>query len=166
MAGKTQKKSTTNPRSDTTSTNSVPVAGPPWNYHERVDKAVGVVSSWYVKQTAVVRAKLDRHLDQLRPLAKTEWGRPRASPLANHIYVIRFSDQDRKQLRVFGHFHDAHAAFVMTFDGYEKDNVYYPRDYKTLASEHKACCDAAFVPSTQPFRDRCEICREPVSVKH
>ena len=135
-----------------------PACGPPWNYHELVENAVGVISTWHAKQPAALRAKMDRHLDQLRPLPKSQWSRPKASPLKNNTYVIRFTDVTRKQIRVFGHFYDVHASFVMTFEGFEKDNVYHPENYKALALSNKARCDASFISGTQRFNHRCQIC--------
>ncbi len=139
---------------------------PAWNYHERVADARGVMSAWKRQQPVALQAKFDRVLDQLRQMPKSQWHKPApASALGNHIYVIRFTDVTKKQIRLFGHFFDAHQAFVMTFDGYEKDNVYYPAHYQALGSAYKQRCDADFQSCTQQLDQRCQICIDarPVS---
>lgn len=57
-----------------------------------------------------------------------------ASPLGDGIYVIRFSDENRSQHRIFGFFDVARRAFVMALPGGERDGKYFPSDYakKTL----------------------------------
>ena len=133
----------------------------PWNYHERRDGQLGAISKWMQRAhlSPKTRARFDRALDQLRALPKTSWSKPNpASNIGDHIYVIRFSDVTNQQLRVFGHFHDGHGCFVMTFDGTEKDNVYYPANYQAVGKRHKATCDSDFQGATLEFEDRCPVC--------
>lgn len=132
-----------------------------WNYHERKEGSEGVISEW-IKTSHLSnksQAKMDRSLDQLKQLPKTSWSRPHASSLGNSIYVIRFKDVNGTQLRVFGHFFDDHKAFVMTFEGYEKDNVYYPSTYPKMAQRHKADCDKDFSNKTIKFGNYCALCK-------
>lgn len=132
-----------------------------WNYHERLDRTEGAISKWIRRDRVSARAQasLERVLDQLRALPKQEWHKPNpASIIGNHTYVIRFRDTGAVQLRIFGHFYDGHAAFVMTSNGTERDNVYLPENYIELASSHKADCDEDFSGNTIAFDQYCEIC--------
>lgn len=134
-----------------------------WNYHERRDGETGVVTTWIAGSHLSVKAqaRLERALDQLRQMPKTSWSKPApASNIGDHTYVIRFKDVTGKQLRVFGHFFDAHSAFVMTFTGYEKDDVYYPSNYQEVAQRHRTACDKEFHRATVQFRRYCEICQQ------
>lgn len=133
-----------------------------WNYHDRVEKSDPVITSWIKKthMTVKAQAKFERALDQLRRLPKTSWSKPNpASSLGHHTYVIRFTEVTGAQLRVFGHFYDAHSSFVMTFTGTEKDNVYYPTDYEKMAKRHKEQCDDDFPNTTRKFRHYCSLCK-------
>jgi hypothetical protein len=135
-----------------------------WNFHERVDerKKNGVISTWITKDhlSKASQAKFDRALDQLKTLPKAYWSKPNpASSIGNHTFVIRFSDVNRSQLRVFGHFFDNHECFVMTANGYEKDNVYYPTNYQDVAKAFKEQCDKDFSGSTAKFSHYCAICK-------
>lgn len=94
-------------------------------------------------------AKLERALEYLCVRPKSEWARPHASPLGNHIYVIRFSDENRAQLRVAGHFHGETRFFVMTQPAVEKDDKYDPENLTELANNHKNTCDTKFNDRTQ-----------------
>lgn len=130
-----------------------------WNYHERHDGKNAVISEWRNSVQKKVRVKMDRSLDQLRQMPKVEWHKPApASNIGDHIYVIRFTDQTGMQIRVFGHFHDPHEAFVMTFVGHEKDGKYVPSNYQELAQGHRARCSDQFQKRTQPYGDRCALC--------
>ncbi|HEY1395771.1 hypothetical protein [Roseateles sp.] len=130
-----------------------------WNYHERHDGKNAVISEWRNTVQKKVRVKMDRSLDQLRQMPKVEWHKPApASNIGDHIYVIRFTDQTGMQIRVFGHFHDPHKAFVMTFVGHEKDGKYVPANYQELAQGHRAHCSDQFQKRTQPYGDRCAFC--------
>jgi hypothetical protein len=133
-----------------------------WNFHELTGRGGGGVISSEARSLGVGgEARLDRAIDHLRQLERTNWNRPTASCLGNHIYVIRLKDQSLVQRRVFGHFHAPHEAFVMTLLGHEKDNVYYPHDYEPRAQQHKTDCDADFQGRTRAFRDYCVVCQPP-----
>jgi len=134
-----------------------------WNYHERRDRGVAVISHWIEKDKVSIKAcaSLERALDQLRPMPKTLWSKPApASNIGNHTYVIRFRDVGNVQLRIFGHFYDAHSTFVMTANGTEKDNVYYPTNYAEIAKRYKAACDKEFSSSTVAYLHYCEVCKQ------
>jgi hypothetical protein len=146
----------------------MPLAQVNWNYHERQDKqGQGVISSWEDTLSVKAQARLERALDQLKQLPKPSWSKPApASHIGDHTYVIRFKDVTSLPLRVFGHFYDLHEVFVMTFNGYEKDNVYYPPDYQALAQRHRATCDASFLGTTLQYKHHCSICiksTEPIT---
>lgn len=141
----------------------------PWvgkhSFHERIDREKAVITAWLDGGTVTKKAKgrLDYALDQLAQLPQQMWCKPQpASSLGNHTYVIRFKENGGGQLRIFGHFSAFHSAFVMTFDGFEKDNVYHPHDYEERAVSHKDKCEANASKSSVAFRDRCEPCRERV----
>lgn len=137
-----------------------------WNYHERLEREKTVVEEWLgSKQVSKkARANFERALDQLRQLPKTKWSKPApASNIGDHTYVIRFKDETSKQLRVFGHFFDDHKSFVMTFDGFEKDDVYHPNNYQEVAQRHRSACDQDFSRLTRYFRHYCEICERETS---
>lgn len=139
-----------------------------WNYHERHDGKKPVISDWKGRVQVALRAKLDRALDQLRQMPKSQWHKPApASHIGDHTYVIRFTDQTGMQIRLFGHFHDPHDAFVMTFVGHEKDGKYIPEGYEALAQVHRANCSENFQTATQPYGNRCELCsRDTGSMRH
>ena len=132
-----------------------------WNLHEQIARGEGVVSAWIVadRLTKKAQARLDRALDQLLQLPKQDWHKPNpASALGNHAYVIRFTDESRKQWRIFGHFHDPHYCFVMTGTGFEKDDEYEPENYLELAKSNKTKCDEDFQGYTKPYKNRCNTC--------
>lgn len=134
-----------------------------WNFHERRTKHVGAISDWIAKEkiSAKACARLERALDQLRSMPKTSWSKPApASNIGDHTYVIRFRDVSNVQLRVFGHFYDAHTSFVMTANGIEKDNVYQPENYTEIAKRHKSVCDEEFSKNTVAYANYCEICKQ------
>ena len=137
---------------------TAPVPVGPWNFHQRAHKTKGVISTTIKESnwSKKTRAHFDRAIDQLKHLPMRSWSKPQpASKIGDHTYVIRFKDSNSSQLRIFGHFHHDHHAFVMTFDGYEKDYVYYPENYQDLAKQHRKDCDAEFAVKTQAFEKLC-----------
>ena len=87
--------------------------------------------------------QLRRALEHLSAKPQASWERPHASPAGNHIYVIRFRDENRKQHRLFGH-HDLIAPeFVITLYGFEKDGKYEPSDYITISATRRSECLAS-----------------------
>lgn len=130
-----------------------------WNFHcslrERGDHAI---ESWRVRLTRKGRAKLDRALDHLKHQPKDEWSRPHASPLGDHIYVIRFKDENGTPWRLFGHFYDAHHSFVATLGGTERDGQYLPDDYGERCASAKLHCDGDFDARTHACLRGCRIC--------
>ena len=133
-----------------------------WNFHERLDRSSGVVTHWVKKEKLSVRAQasLERMIDQLKLMPRQQWIKPRASFIANHTYVIRFKDVGDVQLRIFGHFYEPHRVFVMTANGYEKNDTYYPENYKEIAVRHKAYCDEKFSSRTIAYGSHCALCTE------
>lgn len=86
-------------------------------------------------------ASLDRSIDQLSHQPPQNWSKPNpASSIGNHINVIRFHDENRKQHRIFGHFSDS-ASFVMTLSGFEKDRIYHPTNYEGKSGEYRDWCN-------------------------
>lgn len=132
-----------------------------WNFHERTDRNDGVVTAWIdgSNWSHKTRANFDRAIDQLRQQPERSWSTPNpASKIGNHTYVIRFKDVSSMQLRLFGHFFREHGSFVMTMQGYEKDDVYHPKNYESLAETHRIGCNKDFHDTTQPFEEYCAIC--------
>lgn len=135
-----------------------------WNYHERIEKDTSVITAWIAAShlTKKAQAKFERALDQLRQLPKTSWHKPTpASVIGDHTYVIRFTETTGAQVRVFGHFFDSHSAFVMTFNGGEKDDEYYPANYQSLAQHYRTECDKNIQIKTVAFRHYCTLCTPP-----
>ncbi len=58
------------------------------------------------------------------------WSRPKASPLGNNSYVIRFMDETGFNHRLFGFFDLSNHVFVICFAGYEQNDQYHPSDYE------------------------------------
>ena len=111
-------------------------AGPPWIYFCRLDaRGKDVIDEWYMTLQKKARARLSRALDELRNRERTDWSRPFASPLGDHIYVIRFKDHSGIPQRVFGYFE--RNAFVMTNVAIEKDNAYIPANSGDLAETYR-----------------------------
>lgn len=132
-----------------------------WNFHERQNRGTGVVTDWIIdsKWSTKTRANFDRTLEQLKAQPKKSWSKPSpASKIGNHTYVIRFKDVSSSQLRLFGHFFDEHSTFVMTMEGFEKDDVYYPKNYESMAEAYRVECDKDFLVTTFPFENFCDIC--------
>lgn len=46
----------------------------------------------------------------------------------------------------------------MTMEGYEKDDVYHPKNYESMAEAYRVECDKDFRITTYPFEDFCDIC--------
>lgn len=135
------------------------------SFHERQDRGTAVITAWLDGGGVTKKAKgrLDYALDQLSQLPRQLWRKPEpASSLGNHTYVIRFKETGGGQLRIFGHFSPFHSAFVMTFDGFEKDNVYHPHDYEKRAISHKEKCEKDAAKFSVSFRNRCESCPQGV----
>lgn len=91
---------------------------------------------------------LRRSLQHLETKEPHYWARPHASPLGNHIYVIRFKSA-QGQFRLFGHHDQASQAFVITVFGTEKDGKYDPPNYADIANTRMGQC------SQHPERHTC-----------
>lgn len=128
-----------------------------WNLHEMLNRNTGVIADFLKSGECSKRGegKLDRTLDHLVKQEKTEWSRPKASPLSGNIYVIRFSDENKKQLRVFGHFDDDRHCFVMTLTGFEKDDRYHPGNYLERAIGNKVETKTDFFRKTISYNKKC-----------
>lgn len=100
--------------------------------------------------------KLDARLDFLIDQEKIDWTRPEASSLSDGLYVVRFTDENRKQLRVFGHFCDVHHCFVMTLTGYEKDGIYFPSEYLKKSNDNRKFVEQGFFQKTVRYADKCD----------
>lgn len=95
---------------------------------------------------------LRRALQHLRTKKPHYWERPHASPLGNHIYVIRFKSA-QGQFRLVGHHDTKLRAFVITVCGVEKDGKYEPRNYEQLAYQRMEECDRSPERYTCPGLD-------------
>lgn len=130
-----------------------------WNFHCLIsDRGVDTIDKWRDGLSKTAKANLDRALEHLRVQKKTEWDRPHASSVGNHIYVIRFKDENRTQWRLFGHFYDEHNCFVATLGGTERDGVYFPSGYKDSCAREKIACDQDFARRTKPCLLGCDLC--------
>ncbi|MDD2711304.1 MAG: hypothetical protein PHU77_00150 [Simplicispira sp.] len=129
-----------------------------WNIHEMLDRSSGVITAFVTGRecSKKAEAKFDRTLDHLVQQERASWSRPKASPLGDHIYVIRFEDENRKQLRVFGHFDDKQHCFVMTLSGGEKNDTYYPSNYLDQAASNRTAVEVDFFQRTAGYDGRCD----------
>ena len=129
-----------------------------WNIHEMLLRGKGVVSTFVAGRDCSKKAaaKFDRTLDHLQQVDKPSWERPYASSLGDNIYVIRFTDENRRQLRVFGHFEDVEHCFVMTLTGGEKGNTYDPANYDDQASKFRNVVASDFFGNTASYDERCD----------
>ncbi|WP_419465627.1 type II toxin-antitoxin system RelE/ParE family toxin [Burkholderia diffusa] len=109
-----------------------------------------MIDDWVKTLSKKARANFSRTRDHLRHQPPEQWDRPHASPLGNHIYVIRFRDENSTQHRAFGHFRSKNDAFVLTNSGIEKDNVYEPSTYRQSADDARGVCE-----QTGDDRSRC-----------
>lgn len=136
-----------------------------WNFHQYVtSSSKEVIEKWASHISKKGRANLDRALDHLRDQPMTEWRRPEASPLGNHIYVIHFKDENRSQWRICGHFYMPHRTFVLTVGVKERDGQYIPEDYEKQATNNRVICDENFYERTVPVARRCQPCTyDPVN---
>lgn len=128
--------------------------GPPWRWRCYCDhRGVDQIDRWLRNKSVKARAKFQRHREHLAQQPRTEWGRPHASPPGDHIYVIRFADENQTQWRVFGHFHDTGSWFVMTTTGTERDGTYDPKNYAALCLDRRQKCDTDFgIATVECFR--------------
>ncbi len=120
--------------------------GPPWTFYCRKDeRGNDVIDDWYSTLQTKAKARFARTLDQLRPRPAQDWQRPDASPIRDHIYVIRFKDHSGIPQRVFGNFVFERAAFVMTVVAIEKDREYIPGNCPDQAARHQQRITANFL---------------------
>lgn len=124
---------------------------PKWHFRCFIDhREICLVCDAIKPLSKTAKANMRVALQILSFQDKTEWNRPHASSIKNHIYVIRFKDENRTQHRLFGHFHDDRKCFVMSLKGTEKGNKYEPANYNEIAAQRKGICDSSF--------DRAEKC--------
>ncbi len=83
------------------------------------------------------------------------WERPKASPLKNNSYVIRFKDENGTEHRLFGFFHLTNHVFVICFAGTERDSKYYPVDYEKRLARLR-------IEVSDSFKERTVDCPWPV----
>ncbi|MDD2865543.1 MAG: hypothetical protein PHC99_12585 [Methylococcales bacterium] len=98
----------------------------------------------FIKSLSVkAKQNLKRALQILSVLPIQDWHKPNpSSNISNHIYVIRFKDENRTQWRIYG-FHDVQRGFfMMTNYGTEKDGKYKPAVSKCaeLSTERMQLC--------------------------
>jgi hypothetical protein len=113
-----------------------------WTFRCYVDhRGMNVVLDWLSKLSPKARQNLKRTLEQLATKPKTAWERPHASPLGNHIYVIRFNDENRTQWRVYGEHEDERGCFVLTNYGTERGGKYDPPPATCVATAMQHMAD-------------------------
>jgi|GEM_PF-4566472 len=95
-----------------------------------------------MKLTARGRANARRAMEHLQQKDAQWWERPHASHIRgeNHIYMIRFRDENRTQWRILGFHEHAMSVFVLTNTATEKDGDYEPATYGSIASERRKEC--------------------------
>ncbi|WP_431107626.1 hypothetical protein [Variovorax paradoxus] len=87
-------------------------------------------AKWDSELSKKGRARRNVSMKFLRDKPAAQWSRPEASPLGDHVYVIRFKDENGTQHRLFGYHDLDHHAYVICFEGFEKDHVYHPPNYE------------------------------------
>ncbi|MBU1690509.1 MAG: hypothetical protein KJ958_05355 [Gammaproteobacteria bacterium] len=123
-----------------------------------------VIKPWLDDISMAGQANLDRSIEHLHPLLQQDWHKPHpASNIGDSIYVIRFKDETRKQHRIYGHFHNSDYSFVMTLDGYEKDDKYYPSKYDDTSAKNRDLCNIEHENKTIRCRYAADACGEDVS---
>ena len=92
------------------------------------------------------RMQAKRAMEHLSQKDIQHWARPHSSKISghNHIYVIRFHDENRTQHRIFGHHDRAYTCFVMTSKAIEKDDKYIPANASDHASARMVECNSDF----------------------
>lgn len=122
------------------------------------------MKAWLSTISITGKANFDRAIEHLLPLPQQDWHKPHpASNIGDNIYVIRFRDENRKQHRVFGHAYHADYSFVMTLDGFEKDDEYHPDDYDATAAKNRDNCKSDHSARTIRCRYAAEACGDDVS---
>ena len=108
-----------------------------WTYRCYVDhRERDVIDAWLCGLSKKAKARLLRTLEHLSAKPKDLWERPHASPLGDHIYVIRFTDENRSQWRIYGEHHDDSECFVLCCFGSERNNRYEPPSEQCLSLIH------------------------------
>lgn len=110
---------------------------------------------WNSGLSATARARRDMNMRFLRDKPATLWERPDASPLGDNLYMIRFKDENGSQHRLFGYHDLKNHAYVICFEGFEKDNVYHPTDYKERIRKCRSDIEGQ-------FNERTIVCPWPV----
>lgn len=105
------------------------------------NRGKNVIIEWLEGLSAKARQNLKRTLEQLATKQKIGWERPSASPLGNHIYVIRFNDENRTQWRVYGEHDDERSCFVLTNFGTERGGKYSPPADECIQLARKRMAD-------------------------
>ena len=99
-----------------------------WNYRCYVDdRGNNPVLTWLSALSKKAQANFKRNLEIIECLEIADWHKPSpTSYVNNHIYVIRFKDENRTQWRIYGHHNIEKKVFVLSFYGFEKGNRYEP----------------------------------------
>lgn len=122
-----------------------------WKYvcfKDHRDKAV--VIDWITsKLSKKAWMNLKRALENLAQRPINDWHKPHPSSKisnSNHIYVIRFSDENRTQWRIYGFHKVSKCVFVMTNYGTERGNKYEPSapDSRDKAEECMELCNSCW----------------------
>jgi hypothetical protein len=105
-------------------------------------------AKWHQNLSTRARVKLRVRLAYLRAQPESRWQRPEASPLGNHVAVIRFTDENGTQHRLTGYFDHKHHAFVICVLGVEKDETYTPADYEQQTHSRRSEVGERFAERT------------------
>jgi hypothetical protein len=98
-----------------------------WLYRCYVDhRGKSIVADWVKSKSKKAQMNLRRTLEHLSQKPRETWERPQSSSLGNHIYVIRFKDENGTQWRIYGEHDLQHKCFVLCCTGTERGNIYDP----------------------------------------
>jgi hypothetical protein len=95
----------------------------------RNEKKEVVVFKWISGLSVKAKNNALRQMEILLQQPQENWHKPLpASKIKgyNHIYVIRFNDENRTQWRIYGFHNQIKKVFVMTNYGTERDGKYKP----------------------------------------
>lgn len=108
------------------------------------------VEEWNKAVSVKGRAKRDATLRFLQVQPSARWSRPKASAVGDNVYVIRFTDENGFQHRLYGYQDTPHHAFVICFHGYEQNDEYFPVDYTQRVKQCRTAVGEDFFQRTAP----------------
>lgn len=124
---------------------------PPWTFRLYLSPSGrSELDKWDRRLSASGKASRDVNMRFLSHQPLERWTRPHASPVGDHVYVIRFHDESRSQHRLIGYFAPEYRSFVICVAALEQDNQYHPADYVDRTIQCRASIGSAFIERTAP----------------